>query len=103
MPDQPGQELGHIGSYDHLVMNGAECRRHLSRKGEFVVGTLEADRERLDWLARHAAHDCHDQTRIEPSAQQRANRNVSLEPLADGLVETLIELRQPIVFGPALW
>ena len=62
-------------------MLGSEALRDLSGVRELVQVILdEADRERLDRPARVARHQRHDQARVDPTAQHRAERHIAHQP-----------------------
>ena len=102
VPEEVGQvdDVALVGELE-LVVIGPERLGDEARVGELVVAALvgEPDRERLHRLAHVPRHQRHDEARVEPAAQHRAEGDVAHQPVVRRLVEQVEEHLRPLVLA----
>ena len=92
--DDLRRQLGRLGLEDLLVVLGLEALGHLAREGQLVVGGgggAEADGERRQPPARHLPHARHHHARVHAARQERAERDVALQPQPDRLADLVAQ------------
>ena len=100
VPDEARQLAQQVrGAHRELAVLGAAVRRDAARERQLAVGPgcVEADRERLDGAGAHAAHERHDEARIDAAREQRAERHLAHETHAYRLGEAGLQLGERLV------
>ncbi len=98
---QLGQQLGGVRAQHVLVVIGLVQARDLARVGHLgEVLLVEADRERLDRLRAHLAHDRDDRGRIDPARQERAQRDVRDQAHLHRLEQVVAQLLDEVFRRP---
>ncbi len=102
VPGQLGQRLPRLRLDDERLMLGAQVLRGQLGVARLVVLRVgEADRERLHRPARGPLHQPHDDRRVDPAREERAQRHVRDHLLAHGVAEGLGQLVDVLVHRSA--
>src|SRR5918993_4439967 len=77
--------------------------RHLLREGALVKrGLVRADGESRHLSAQMSCHQGSDQTRVEATGQKRSHGYVADEMTPDGIIQSLLQLRNPVALRPSM-
>src|SRR6266568_7401346 len=88
---------------DHFMMLGAEPSCDQAGIFGFVeVLAGEANRKCFDWARTGASHECNHSGGVNPSAQQRSERDIAEQPNPDSLSKPIFQFFQTFFLGSRL-